>query len=370
MGTEIERRWLLPSFHEDDPAWHPNRTRRITQGYLERSDPLQSLRVRIVDDRTAVITSKRGTGMEREEEEHDIPLGAARTLMGIADHRLEKTRYHVGPWEVDVFHGPLQGLVLAELEGKREEVLAAAPEPWMGPGVVEVTDSLTNLHLARWATDLGTGGRQPLRLPDFEATMRIRRVVITGGPGSGKSTVLAELRPLYPEAMFVPEVATILISQVGIRPKADDPVSLAKFQQAVYRTQRIFERTSAEFAALEGKRLVVMDRGTMDNAAYIGVRELERLVNTTARAEYSYYDAVIALEVPPRDIYERVKANNPARSEEYADAVALGERIGHAWSGHPNFRSIGNEDGWDGKVSWVQFVLDGLLGRRLMQTRH
>jgi len=362
MGTETERRWLLPAFSLFAAGLpRPSRIRRIEQGYLERSDPLQSLRVRIVDGTDAVITSKRGAGMERTEVEEPLTLRAANILMDIADHRLQKVRYNFGPWEVDIFDNPLYGLVLAEFEGERDDVLAARPEPWMGPGVVEVTDSITNLHLARWATDLGTGGNRPLRLPNFEAVRRVRRVVITGGPGSGKSTVLTELRPHYPDAMFVPEVATILISQVGVRPKPGDPVSLAKFQQAVYRTQRIFERTSVEFAALEGKRLVVMDRGTMDNAAYIGVRELERLMNTTARAEYSYYDAVIALDVPPRAVYERIKGNNPARSEDYPAAAALERAIVGAWSGHPKLAIVGNDGGWDGKVADVRRVLDGLL---------
>lgn len=368
MGTEIERRWLLPALPGTPGKLLARRTRHIAQGYLERSDPRMSMRVRIVDDAAAVITAKSGSGMERTEEECAIPLDAARILMARSDHRLEKTRYDVGNWEVDVFHGPLEGVVLAEFESTdRAAVLTAAPEPWMGPGAVEVTESLTNLHLARVATDLGTTTLPTtfplMKVPSLNV-WRVKRLVITGGPGSGKSTLLGILRTAYPDLMFVPEVATILISQVGIRP-GDDAMSVRKFQQAVYRTQRIFEYTSREFASLGGKRAIVMDRGTLDNAAYLpgGAREFVSLVNSAVQSEFDNYDAVISLAVPPREIYDRIRGNNSARSESFEEAVRLGNLISLAWELHPHFTAVGNHDGWDGKVAAVRRILDGLLAQ-------
>jgi len=361
MGTEIERRWLVRNLS----GIGADAVRHIEQGYLERSSPLQSLRVRIIDNSSAVITGKTGTGMSRSEIEEPIPLAAARMLMEFCDHRITKTRHVIGPWELDVFSGVLEGVVLLEFEsGNEQEVLDAVPPLWAGDPV-DVTDSLTNLHLARLASDMtGPGGQTPLNLTAWDAARAVRRVVITGGPGSGKSTIMRGLKDRYPSGQFVPEVATLLMSEVGIRPGAD-PLSNRRFQQAVWRTQKIFERTSVEFAAMSGKDLVVMDRGTMDNAAYLpnGTTDLEKLFNTTARAEYSNYDLVLNLAVPPREVYEVIKCNNPARGEDFEGAVRLGNLISLAWECHPRYRAIGNHDGWEGKVAAVTRELDQLTAK-------
>ncbi len=358
MPTEIERRWLVRTTQASPGATLltlptvPDAVRHIEQGYLERSGPLQSLRIRIIDNRKAVVTGKTGSGMERDEEEYAIPLDAAKLLMRFCDHRLMKTRHVLGPWEIDEFHGPLAGIIMAELESPdRAVVLAAVPPVWLGD-TVEVTESLTNLHLARLATDREGTGYAPLRLVDVQTFGCVRRIVVTGGPGSGKTQLLRELRQTMPDAHFVPEVASIVISQLGIKPSGD-AVRMRRFQNAIWRTQKIFERTSVEFAASEGKRMVIMDRGTVDNAAYLPgtIRTMEHLFNTTLVAEYSNYDAVLWLEPAPRDVYERIKSNNTARSESYEDAVQLGQGVADVWRSHRNFTVIPNGTSWEEKVA-------------------
>lgn len=102
---------------------------RIRQGYLTTDDP--AVRVRLRND-DWILGVKAGHGLVREEVEVAVDGEAGRTLMGIAgDRRLEKTRYLLGPWELDVFDGKLEGLVVLEIELERED----APTPPLPPGI-------------------------------------------------------------------------------------------------------------------------------------------------------------------------------------------------------------------------------------------
>lgn len=66
------------------------------------------------------------------------------------DHRLEKVRYAVGRWEIDVYREKLAGLVLAEVELEHEDEPLPASPPWLEL-VREVTEdpAFTNQRLAR-----------------------------------------------------------------------------------------------------------------------------------------------------------------------------------------------------------------------------
>jgi adenylate cyclase len=117
MGIEIERRYLVQG-----DAWRAGvtATRRLRQGYLAREDGV-SVRVRL-GGATAKLTIKGPAGLVRPEFEYAIPLADAEEMLAAlcAGRSLVKTRHEVPldglVWEVDVFEGPLAGLVIAEVE--------------------------------------------------------------------------------------------------------------------------------------------------------------------------------------------------------------------------------------------------------------
>ncbi|MDX2093461.1 MAG: CYTH domain-containing protein [Kofleriaceae bacterium] len=126
MGSEIERKFLV------DPAWHPPGVGvRFTQGYLS-SVAERVVRVRL-EGETAKLTIKGKTrGVTRDEFEYEIPASDAAALLAMCEQPvIEKHRHHVElegkTWEVDVFHGENEGLVLAEIE------LASETEPFVVP---------------------------------------------------------------------------------------------------------------------------------------------------------------------------------------------------------------------------------------------
>jgi adenylate cyclase len=136
MGTEIERKFLVK-----DDSWRHNVSAKkyIVQGYMAR-DKGVTLRVRIIDYVRAVITIKvGGSSLSRSEFEYLVPLEDGRAMMALCgDAKIEKTRHDVDvegfKWEIDVFSGAHEGLMLAEIELSEEDQHFAKPE-WLGAEV-------------------------------------------------------------------------------------------------------------------------------------------------------------------------------------------------------------------------------------------
>jgi CYTH domain-containing protein len=133
-ALEIERKFLL----EEEPEWlreHPSV--HIRQGYVAIVPGEVEVRVRETDD-GAVLTVKRGEGEVRREEEIELTEDQFRALWPLTeDARLQKRRYRVPHGgltvEVDVFEGPLDGMVVAEVEFDGEGDSAAfEPPEWFG----------------------------------------------------------------------------------------------------------------------------------------------------------------------------------------------------------------------------------------------
>lgn len=101
--------------------------------------PERTVRIRIEPDRAVLAIKGKAVGLARPEFEYVIPVEEARELMLLcAGNVVEKTRYHhrVGShvWEIDVFHGDNEGLVVAEIELSTENEEFEKP-PWLGEEV-------------------------------------------------------------------------------------------------------------------------------------------------------------------------------------------------------------------------------------------
>lgn len=118
MATEIERKFLLR-----DDSWRAeaDSSETIRQGYLAGSEK-SSIRIRIADDQANINIKSATLGVTRQEYEYPIPLSDANELLDSLSEGplIEKTRYHVHHgnhhWEIDVFSGDNEGLIVAEVE--------------------------------------------------------------------------------------------------------------------------------------------------------------------------------------------------------------------------------------------------------------
>ncbi len=359
MGAfkETERRFLVEWL---DPAVLAFPARHIWQAYVPSMSPHTTLRVRVTDAPSADLATKVGIGIERTEDPQPIDLAAGRYLWQRLPYRLEKDRRELQGWIVDVFAPPLDGIVIAEYEGADAD-RAVLPTWCRGR---DVTESVTSYHLAKLAYELDGAA---LEHPAAELLApRLPQVVLTGGPCSGKSSVLAFIRDQFDGRVHcVPEVATILIAQVGVLP-GPDAYTNHQFQRMLYRVQRDFEEASSRRAVLDGKEALLVDRGSADQAAYVagGVPQLETLFGTSRAAEYARYDTVLFLDMPPRDVYEQMLRANPARYEKtYEDACARAAAVHVIWREHQRFVEIPSAASWDAKCAAAAEAFSAFLNR-------
>ncbi|MCH2232102.1 MAG: CYTH domain-containing protein [Crocinitomicaceae bacterium] len=116
--NEIEYKYLV-----DKTAWlqiEKPTPELIVQGFISKSKECV-VRVRIKGDKGFLTIKGKTVGITRKEFEYEIPLADAEGMLeNFIDKSIRKQRYEIEfsgkTWEVDEFHGPLEGLILAELE--------------------------------------------------------------------------------------------------------------------------------------------------------------------------------------------------------------------------------------------------------------
>jgi predicted ATPase len=157
-------------------------------------------------------------------------------------------------------------------------------------------------------------------------------VVLTGGPGAGKTAVLEVVRRhLCAHVKVLPEAATILWT--GGFPRRRDPPARRAAQRAIVHVQRELEQIVLDDPSVA---LALCDRGTIDGEAYWpGDRDdLWGQLGTSRAQEMKCYAAVIHLRTPSREL--GYNHTNPARTESAAQAAEIDARLVHAWEGHPH----------------------------------
>lgn len=155
------------------------------------------------------------------------------------------------------------------------------------------------------------------------------RIVLTGGPGAGKTAVLEVLRRTSCEHVLVLPESAGLIFRGGF-PRGPSLALRRPTQRAIFYVQRELEATSLASDAA----IVMCDRGTIDGLAYWpGPEDMLDSVGTTLAAELERYHAVIHLRTPP--LGAGYNHDNPLRLETAEEAAAIDARIAIAWSRHP-----------------------------------
>ena len=189
---------------------------------------------------------------------------------------------------------------------------------------------------------------------------RILRIVLTGGPAAGKTTLISRiLNEFKPEngwrVITIPETATELISGFGIRPFGGC-MSMLAFQDFVIADQLHKEQLALKAAQVvdEENILIIYDRAVMDDKAYISDEEfaqvLARFDGRTEADVLAGYDAVLHLVTCAKGAEFAYNLGNAARTESIEYAREMDDRTLRAWSGHPNLRVIDNSVNFDDKM--------------------
>ena len=156
-----------------------------------------------------------------------------------------------------------------------------------------------------------------------------RRIVLTGGPGAGKTAALELIRraSFCEHVQILPEAAGIVFG--GGSPRTRHVAARKAAQRAIFHVQRELE----EAARAENAAVTLCDRGTVDGAAYWpGPDDYFAGVGTTLAEELRRYDTVIHLRTPPLGNYNH---HNPLRTESAFEAAEVDLRILNIWASHP-----------------------------------
>ena len=147
---EIERKFLVLSNEFIKEAFT---NKRIVQGYLS-SNPERTVRIRIKGDKAFLTIKGKGneTGTTRLEWEMEIPIEDAEKLFLICEEGvIDKIRYEIKVgkhiYEVDVFSGKNEGLIIAEIELESENESFEKPL-WIGKEVTN-DERFYNAYLSR-----------------------------------------------------------------------------------------------------------------------------------------------------------------------------------------------------------------------------
>lgn len=184
------------------------------------------------------------------------------------------------------------------------------------------------------------------------------RIVLTGGPGGGKTTA-ADLyrREMGERVVIVPESATLLFG--GGFPRVDEPGAREAAQRAIFHVQRNLEDLQeARFP----ERVLLCDRGTVDGAAYWPgpPEDFFAALGTSMQAELSRYDAVIFFETAAVGGIG-IENGNRVRTESLDAAVALDHRLRALWSQHPRFVLVPHEPSFFAKLGAGLAAIEGIV---------
>lgn len=151
MAVETERKFLVKG-----NGWKKGiiKTINIRQGYLSKTRN-NTVRIRITDDKAYITVKGKRYNLSCPEFEYEIPVADAEQMIALSiTPVIEKTRYIVNDsrltWDVDVFKGINEGLVMAEIEfvsaNNPNGVINIVPK-WIGTEV-SYDKRYTNTYLA------------------------------------------------------------------------------------------------------------------------------------------------------------------------------------------------------------------------------
>lgn len=177
------------------------------------------------------------------------------------------------------------------------------------------------------------------------------KIVLTGGPCAGKTTLTQVIARVFPKNIaVVPEAASLLFS--GGFPRWTENECKKSTQRAIYHVQTELEQV---YSAKYKDKILVLDRGVIDGAAYWpeGADHFFTEMKTSLERDLARYDKVIYLESASRSDYELHRASNANRKETWDEAKVLDEITLELWKQHPNFVLVRNQKTFSVKVNEV-----------------
>jgi AAA domain len=186
------------------------------------------------------------------------------------------------------------------------------------------------------------------------------RIVLTGGPRAGKSSVFAAMQARWGATLgFGPEVATRLLAEG--HPVPSDRNEVRAFQVQVLEEQR---RMELALEASHPGRAHILDRGLPDGASYWpgGPSAFAKHFDLHWETELLRYQLILHLESHLAQEAE-LREGNSTRFESAAEVQALDLRIREIWQDHPGYIHLKARPKLEDKLAeaWDHLQQQGVL---------
>lgn len=182
-------------------------------------------------------------------------------------------------------------------------------------------------------------------------------VVLTGGPGAGKTAVLELAKSLFGSKVHIlPEAASLIFK--GGFPRESQLESAKAAQRTIFFVQRQLEILTL---AKKDSHLILCDRGTLDGLAYWPEESASFWSenNSQPYTEKARYAAVIHLRTPHEN--QGYNHQNPFRTEDPIAAQVIDHKIELAWNGHPKRYFVESHDEFLIKASEAMTIISNLI---------
>ena len=201
----------------------------------------------------------------------------------------------------------------------------------------------------------------------------VKRIVLTGGPSSGKSSSLNTIKDYFTSKGYlvyiVNESATELINS-GLIPNKDS-ITDEIFQENILKYQLYKEDlidSVAKSSSSKRNIIILYDRGTLDGKAYIDhckFKDILGKLNTSELDLLNRYDLVIHLETGAKSQFYRTD-NNSARMESKEEAIIKDNATYDAWKLHKNLKRIKCYDNFKDKQNEIIKICENSLNDEII----
>jgi tRNA uridine 5-carbamoylmethylation protein Kti12 len=167
----------------------------------------------------------------------------------------------------------------------------------------------------------------------IQQTSQTQLIVLTGGPGAGKTAILEMAKKLFTEKeIILPEAASIIFAGGFLRLPSLTARTAA--QRAIFHVQKELETLVCEENIWT---MGLCDRGTLDGLAYWpnSDKSFWKMSASSLEKELSRYYAVIHLRSPTDQL--GYNHTNPLRIESALQSHVIDEKIASIWKGHPRY---------------------------------
>lgn len=180
---------------------------------------------------------------------------------------------------------------------------------------------------------------------------KLKRIVLTGAPSTGKSSVMKELkREFGDKVLLVPESAVVLLSGGYPPPQHADIEQIRCFQQAILHVQ-----AGLEFSLPRqnpGAEFMVFDRGSLDGAGFWpnGPADFLNYFQVDLQNEYAKFTDVLFLQLPTPEMFGGI---NDLRFHNFEQSLLSEKQLEEVWQGHTRFKKVPAQPSLEEKIKSV-----------------